>query len=67
MSVDFLGKQNPDGTTLGYNTSAKISFYGVTPVVQQTGAAVGTDAATTQTLAVALRLAMVNLGLITAV
>lgn len=55
MAADQLSKLNPDGTTLGQSVSDKIAFYGVTPVVQQATAAAGTDAATTQTLANALR------------
>lgn len=36
MAVHYLGDNGPDGTTLGTGTTEKISFYGVTPVVQQT-------------------------------
>lgn len=32
-----------DGATFGRDTSAKISFYGVTPIVQRSGAAQGTS------------------------
>jgi len=64
MAVEYLDNGNDDGTCMG-RAADKISFFGATPVVKQTGAAVGTDAATTQALAIALRLALVNLGLIT--
>lgn len=36
---EVLGNGNPDGTTLGLSTTELISFYGVTPVAQQSGAA----------------------------
>ena len=45
-----VGRNTPDGETFGQTTSAKISFYGVTPVAQQSGAsqaAVATTAITT--------------------
>jgi hypothetical protein len=34
-----LSNGNPDGTSLGQSTSDPISFYGVTPVAQPSGAA----------------------------
>ncbi len=34
----------PDGATFGKDTSAKVSFYGVTPIVQRAGAAQATSA-----------------------
>lgn len=49
---------------VGLKASDKIGFYGVAKVAQQASAAAGTDAATTQTLANALRTALLNLGLI---
>lgn len=55
MAVNYIGDNGPDGQSFGTGVSEKISFYGVTPVVQQATAAAGTDAATTQTLANALR------------
>ncbi|MFZ5989429.1 MAG: hypothetical protein ACOYWZ_20225 [Bacillota bacterium] len=42
MAVDYLDNGNPDGTVLGQSTTEKISFYGVTPIVQRSGAAQGT-------------------------
>ena len=64
MAAKQLSDKGPDGTRLGQSTSDKISFYGATPVAVQATAAAGTDAATTQTLANALRLALLNTGLI---
>lgn len=49
MAVKQLSDGNSDGTSLGQNTSDKISFYGVSPVAQRAGAAqaaVATTAAT---------------------
>lgn len=64
MAIEHLSKGNDDGTTLGQSATDKISFYGVTAVVQATIAAAGTDAATTQTLANDLRTKLSALGLI---
>ena len=64
MAADQLSLGNPDGTKLGQSASDKLGFYGATPVVQQASAAAGTDAATTQALANALRTALLNLGAI---
>jgi len=64
MAADQLTKYNPDGTKFGQDASDKINLYGVlTPIVQQTAEAAGTDAATTQTLANAIRTALINIGL----
>lgn len=49
---------------VGLAASDKISFFGATRVSQQASAAAGTDAATTQTLANAIRTALLNLGFI---
>lgn len=38
----YLGDGNTDGTSLGSATTEKISFYGVTPVVQPAVTAIGT-------------------------
>jgi hypothetical protein len=35
---EYIGNGNPDGTSLGSSTSEKISFYGVTPIAQRSGA-----------------------------
>lgn len=48
----YIGNNNPDGMSFGLDTSEKISFYGVTPLAQQTGtdqSAVATAALTTIT------------------
>jgi len=66
-SPDYVGKGNPDGTVMGQTTTEKIGFFGSTPVVKQTGAAVATDLTTDIVLTTALRLALVNLGMITTV
>ena len=62
--IEYLGKSGPDGMCIGLAAADKLAFYGTTPVVQQTSAAAGTDAATTQTLANAIRVAMLAHGLI---
>lgn len=50
---------------VGLSATDKIGFYGTkTLVAQQASAAAGTDAATTQALANALRTALLNLNLI---
>lgn len=64
---EYIGNGNPDGTSLGGATTEKISFYGVTPIVQPAPAvAVGTDIATVILELADLRLALKNLGLIAA-
>ena len=42
-----LSDLNPDGTSLGQSTSDKVSLYGVTPIVQRSGAAQNTTLLTT--------------------
>ena len=42
-SVQYLDNGNPDGTVLGKATTNKIGFYGVTPIVQRSGAAQATS------------------------
>jgi hypothetical protein len=64
MAVEYIDTGNDDGVCFG-RSDGKISFFAATPVVKQTGAAVATDTATLITLTTALRLALVNLGLIT--
>lgn len=66
MAVNQLSDGQPDGNSLGQSATDPISFYGVTPIVQATIAAAGTDAATTQTLANDLRTKLINLGLVKA-
>ena len=38
-SVEQVTYNSPDGATMGNSTSEKISFHGVTPVVQRSGSA----------------------------
>lgn len=63
----YLGNDNNDGISMGYTQSTKLNFYGeLTPIVQQTIIVAGTDAATTQALANALRTALINIGIVRA-
>jgi hypothetical protein len=55
---------SPDGVLITGAATDKVGFYGTTPVVQGATAAAGTDAATTQTLANALKVALDNLGIV---
>lgn len=67
IGVKYLGGGNDDGTSFGAATTEKISFYGVTPIVQATVAATTTTTATTTALQTdidAIRTALQNLGLI---
>lgn len=64
-----IGKQlsdsNPDGVSLGQAATDKISFYGVTPIVQPAIIATATATATNAAAAVnSVILALQNLGLI---
>ena len=59
-----LSDANTSGTSLGQSATDTIAFYGATPLAQQTAAANGTDAATTQTLANSLKAQLKLLGLI---
>lgn len=63
-SYEQLSYNSPDGCQIGKTATDKVGFFGATPVVRQASAAAGTDAATTQALANALRTALLNLGLI---
>ena len=64
MSVEQIGRSGPDGMVMGLAATDKLAFYGTTPVVQGSSAAAGTDAATTQALANAIRTALLAQGLI---
>ncbi len=66
MATQQLSDGRPDGTVV-CTASEKLGFFAATTVVKQTGAAAGTDAATTQTLANQLRTVFINYGLITTV
>lgn len=43
MAVNHVTDGNDDGWTFGQNTSDKVSLYGVTPIVQRSGAAQATS------------------------
>lgn len=65
----YLTDKPSDGTSLGQSTADKISFYGVTPIVQPSSASqaaitVGGTTTAANTLLIELRTALVNLGLI---
>ena len=62
-----LSDGRPDGTQLGQDATDAIGFFGATPVVKQVGPAVPTDLATSITAITAIRLALINLGLVTTV
>lgn len=48
MAVEYLDKNNDDGTCFGYTSASKISFYGTTPCNQPaTIAATGLSALST--------------------
>lgn len=49
MAVKYLTDGGSDGSSFGQSTSDKISFYGVTPIVQRSGAAQAAVAATAAT------------------
>ena len=59
----YLSTNDENGTSLGQSASELISFYGSAGVAQQTLAANGTDAATTQALANDLKAKLKALGL----
>lgn len=44
MATKQLSDGSPDGSSFGQTTADKISFYGVTPIVQRSGAAQATSA-----------------------
>ena len=46
MAGEVIGKGLSDGATFGASITEKVSFHGVTPVVQQDTIADATDAAT---------------------
>lgn len=50
MAVDdYVSKNPPGGSSFGQSTTEKISFYGVTPIVQRSGAQQATIATITPT------------------
>lgn len=69
MAVHQLSDGNPSGNSLGQSVTDKISFYNETPVVQpasadQAAITVGATATAANTLLIAMRTALVDLGLI---
>ena len=51
MGVEYLGSNSPDGTSLGLNSTEKISFYGASPAARTalSNAAVATTLAISTT------------------
>ena len=45
-SVEQVTYNSPDGATMGKGATEKISFYGVTPIVQRTAAVATSDVGT---------------------
>lgn len=64
MAVEYLDSGADDGTCLGQDANAKISFHGATPVVQQSHVADATDAATAITQLNAVIAALESYGLL---
>jgi hypothetical protein len=67
MAVKYIDDGNPDGWCFGQSTTAKIGFFGKTPIVQATVTQTTTATATTtalQTDITALGQALEDLGLI---
>ena len=52
-----------DGVVVGLDAGMLVGFYGDTGSAQQTIAAAGSDAATTQALANSIRTILINLGI----
>lgn len=51
MAVEYVGTNSTDGTSMGSSTTEKVSFYGVTPIVQRSGAVQATALITDATAA----------------
>jgi hypothetical protein len=66
-TIQYVGDSGPDGTVFGKAATAKISFYGATPIVQPAAIADATDAATAITKCNLVISALENLGLIATV
>lgn len=68
MAVTYLDDGNDDGTVLGQSSTAKIGFWGKTPVARPSVTAVATATATTtlnETRIVRLYVALKSAGIIT--
>jgi hypothetical protein len=66
-TIKHLSDKGPDGTLLGQSAADKVGFFGATPVIQPTGIADATDAATAITKCNAVIAALESLGLIATV
>jgi hypothetical protein len=68
MAKQYINDGGPDGAVFGQSSTDLIGFYGLsTPVARQSAGTIITATATTtahKALTIALRLALVNLGLI---
>lgn len=67
MAIKYLDDNGPDGSIFGQSATAKIGFYGATPIVKPSVTWPNTATATTtlnETKVNRLQVALVNLGLI---
>lgn len=61
--INYIGNNAPDGNSLGLSASEKVSFHGVTPVVQAAHIANPTDLATALTAVNAILVVLEEKGL----
>lgn len=63
IDANYLSDGRPTGTLLGNSSTDKIGFYGTTPIVQRTAAAVTSDVGTASSADVttALKAAVIDL------
>lgn len=59
----YIGDGNPDGVSFGTSATEKISFFGVTPVVQQAVGTTASDLATCITAITEIQTKMIAYGL----
>lgn len=67
MAIEYLGKNSPDGVSVGLSATELVSFHGATPIAQATVAVTVTTTATAAAVAAdlaALRTAIANKGII---
>ncbi len=50
MALEYVGRDRENGVTIGQDTAAKISFYGVAPIAQRANAAQATSLYTASSL-----------------
>ena len=62
MAVEYFGNKTTDGASFGRAAADKISFYGVTPVVQGSSGTAYTKTTTTTTTTTALTVDITALG-----